>query len=779
MTKSHNKQIVFLSYGDLLIESGYKTRLLGELELAASLKEYQIFLFSFEKKSSYRQHQSQLSALHQELKKRGVRLFLWPRSSWYWPNLWQMFFTLKKIKFHRGLIHAQSVYATIIALIIKKIFPAKVIFDAHGLLVPEVRQSQFFSLQKIIAAPLENQCLASADYIITASFSLSDYFQKNQHLPSRQITPLPCLTKASSSKPLSSSAQKNLRRRLGLPSDQIIGVYLGGGQAWQPLAPVVSFVAQTKIHLLVITSEPEKISPQLHHLSSRQYTIINLPHAQVPQHLLAADLAFLFRPDSLVNHIAFPTKFAEYLMAGLPIVHNGQVSDLKKIISDHNLGWELPLSFSASQSNNIIQNFRRHRQQYQQNCRQYALSHLTWPVYRPTLQTIYRKLFNPKILYVVTSDFYGGAQKYVLDLASYFQQHNCLVDVAFGTNSTNNLFVQKLRAAQINYFSLWYLRRAINPFLDILAIFFLRSLFITRDYDIIHLNSSMSGFLGRLAAFGLKKKIFYTAHGWVFNEMLSAPWRWFYLQLEKLAVPLSTRIFCLSKLDYSQVKKYHLGPSHRFRLLPNSLDLKKTSRLAIQPISPSANNFFKHLTVWKQKKYYIVGTIANFFPAKNLFQLIPIAQQLNRLTKNRVRYVIVGFGPQQNRFQQLLRYHHLESLFLLTGQQANPLPWLAKFAVFVLPSTKEGFPFALLEAGVLGIPIVASPVGGVVDLIIDQKTGLLADPSDPAQFAAQIFSLLQNKSLSTSLANHLFQEIQAKYNQKNIFPQYHREYFSN
>ncbi|MFZ5392005.1 MAG: glycosyltransferase [Patescibacteria group bacterium] len=778
MINKTKQPIIFLSYGDLLTESGYKTRIFGEIKLASQLKKYRLYLFSFEKPSNFFANQSRLAALKLELKKYNVSLYIWPRSFWYFPNLWQIFSTLKKIKFKHGIIHAESVYATIIALVIKFFVKTKVIFDAHGLIGPEVQSQKLGFIKNLYAPRLENYCLQHSDYIVTASVSLQQYFL-NRKIPVNKISALPCLTDISRQKLLNSQEKAAYRRRLGLPAHKIIGVYLGGGQNWQPLSPVVDFISQTDIFLLVISSEPEKILPQLQTLKNHQYTLVNLPHDQVSSYLLAADLAFLFRNPNLLNRIAFPTKFGEYLVAGLPIVHNGQIDDVTKIIEENNLGWQLPLNFSRSQTAAIVRGFKKQSAAYQARCRDYAKINLLWENYQTTLGSIYQKLSQPKILYIVTSDFYGGAQKYVLDLASYFQSQKCLVDVAFGLGQSNSLFTKKLTSAKLNYFSLWYLQRSINPPLDVLAIFLLRYLFVSRDYDIIHLNSSMVGFIGRLAGIGLEKKIFYTAHGWVFNEKLPWPFRWLYFQLERLTVPLSQKIFCLSQHDYLQTKTLKLGPSQKFRLLPNSINLEQLEILRQQSPLPSDSQHIKTITKWQQKKFKIIGTVANFFPAKNLEQLIPISLKLGQLQRQQIRFIIIGDGPLKKRFQKKLIAHNLEHIFLLTGQLANPFPFLKYFDVFVLPSQKEGFPFAILEAGASNTPIVASPISGVTDLIQSENTGLLADPSDAAQFAAQISLLLNNHVLSKSLANNLFQEIQTKYNQKNILTKYYREYFSN
>ena len=131
-----------------------------------------------------------------------------------------------------------------------------------------------------------------------------------------------------------------------------------------------------------------------------------------------------------------------------------------------------------------------------------------------------------RILYVITQADGGGAQKYTLALAKHFNGA-----IAAG-NEAERLFIDAQRAG-LKTFELTHLKRNINLWHDVLAVWEIRKLIKSYNPDIVHLNSSKAGILGSFACIGTKAKMIFTAHGFVFNEPLSLPVKNFYLLWKK------------------------------------------------------------------------------------------------------------------------------------------------------------------------------------------------------------------------------------------------------
>jgi len=89
----------------------------------------------------------------------------------------------------------------------------------------------------------------------------------------------------------------------------------------------------------------------------------------------------------------------------------------------------------------------------------------------------------------------------------------------------------------------------------------------------------------------------------------------------------------------------------------------------------------------------------------------------------------------------------------------NAAKFLKSFDIFVLPSVKEGLPYVILEAGLAKLPVIASNVGGVSEIITDGENGLLVPPKNPEALAEAIKKLINDKATREKLAQNLHQKI--------------------
>jgi glycosyltransferase involved in cell wall biosynthesis len=146
-----------------------------------------------------------------------------------------------------------------------------------------------------------------------------------------------------------------------------------------------------------------------------------------------------------------------------------------------------------------------------------------------------------------------------------------------------------------------------------------------------------------------------------------------------------------------------------------------------------------------------VAAVANLYPTKGLDHLIVAMAEVRRMEPS-ARLLIIGEGPERPRLEALTRAHRLEDGITLAGKMPDPWNLLPGAKVFVLSSVKEGLPFVLLEAMAAGIPIVASRVGGIPEIVTDEHSALLVPPGDPPALARAICRLLQDGELGAALA---------------------------
>ncbi len=330
-----------------------------------------------------------------------------------------------------------------------------------------------------------------------------------------------------------------------------------------------------------------------------------------------------------------------------------------------------------------------------------------------------------KILYIITQADGGGAQQYVLTLAKHFGG-----TIAAG-NEAQELFISA-QNLQLTAYELKHLKRSINPWHDFWAIFEIKSLVKKLQPDIVHLNSTKAGFLGSIGAKLAGTKTVFTAHGFRFLEPMSQVSKAFYLAIEKLAGWFRDYIITVSNVDKTSALKYNLINPKKISTIHNG----------IPPIPFLAKDEARTQLNLPQN-VLVLATVANFYKTKGLDVLIDAVSLLPKEIKDKCIFVIFGDGAERRNLELKIRNYGLGQTILLKGKVNEPRLYLKAFDIFVLPSRKEGFPFAILEAMQAGLPIVATKVGGIPEAVND--AGILVEPENPAALATAITTSIRRR----------------------------------
>lgn len=362
-----------------------------------------------------------------------------------------------------------------------------------------------------------------------------------------------------------------------------------------------------------------------------------------------------------------------------------------------------------------------------------------------------------RILYVITKANFGGAQRYVYDLATTAQNKGFTVAVAHGAPGE---LVNRLATEHISTFPIKGLERDIHFFKDISTFFSLLNVLRTFKPDIVHLNSSKISGLGALAArlCGVKKIIF-TAHAWAFNEERPLYHKVVIAFLSWLTVILSTRTIVVSESMRKQIIR---GPLVRGKVLviqngthPYQLLEKKEARRALTALHPTLSISDLEHEVW-------VGTVAELHPVKGLTYAIKAIKILHGKYPT-LRYLILGDGQMREVLGKQITESGLEHTVFLLGHVKDAPLYGKAYDLFLLPSLSEAFGIALLEAGLAGLPVVATAVGGIPEIVENNETGVLVPPKNPDAIATAIDSLIANKPLRERLGNTLQSRVQKEF----------------
>ncbi len=356
-----------------------------------------------------------------------------------------------------------------------------------------------------------------------------------------------------------------------------------------------------------------------------------------------------------------------------------------------------------------------------------------------------------KVLYVITKSNWGGAQRYVYDLATQFHKDSWEVSVAGGGNG--ELF-KKLLEKKVRGIIVPALTRDISLVSDAAAFFMLWKIFRAEKPDIVHLNSSKAGFSGALAArLAGVKKIIFTAHGWPHNDVnLSLFVRKMAAVLSFLTVLFANRTIAVSEAVYRETPGGKLLRG-KVTVIKNGIPISfcLPQEDARQIVAGERAINIPH--IW-------VGTIAELHPNKGLRYAIEALALYNNSAKEKVALVVIGEGEEREKLITLINKLGLFDSVFLPGKRTNAAKLLAAFNIFLSSSLTEAFGYVLLEAGLAGLPVVATKVGGTPEIIENMKSGILVEPKNPEAIAEAIKFMIDNPEKRKGFSKNLKEKIE-------------------
>ena len=357
-------------------------------------------------------------------------------------------------------------------------------------------------------------------------------------------------------------------------------------------------------------------------------------------------------------------------------------------------------------------------------------------------------------------------------------------------NDANGLLFN-LEKENFKVFPLKFLKRSISPITDLRGIFEIRKLIKKQNPDIVFLCSSKAGILGSIAAslvpksYPLIPKIIYRIGGWTFND----PWpKWkkkLYLWLEKKTARFKDFIVNNSQLESEQARRLGIRPRKEIITIYNGIDVESLGFLTKEE---ARKEIFRGHTQNNQRESAhpegqnprvsaIIGTVANLYPAKGLEYLIEAANlifkslNLEPRTSN-IKFVIIGEGEERDKLECSVKKYNLEGKIILVGSVPDAWKYLKAFDVFVLPSVKEGFPWTVIEAMATRVPVVATRVGAIPEIIEDKKNGILIEPGNPQAIADAIKEFLNDKKLREDLSKEAQRRVSEKFTLDKMVAEY-------
>ena len=348
-----------------------------------------------------------------------------------------------------------------------------------------------------------------------------------------------------------------------------------------------------------------------------------------------------------------------------------------------------------------------------------------------------------RVLIVVTNADLAGAPIHVRDLALGILAKGFAVAVVFGENGPIR---STLAEAGIETYVISTMHSNQNLFEDLLSCLSLMR--ISRKFmpDIIHCHSSKAGLISRVVCLILNIPVIYTIHGWGFGDGRQK-WKSKIIYFtERLMVKFTTRYIAVSEVDrciglnelhISQEKiiTIHNGihlPSDELRVHPQEITLIMVARNDPQK---DYITFFKSLKTAIFERAYVIGR------GTDSPKFIALARQL-----------------AGDNFQKIL--------FL--GLREDVSKWLEKSSIFLLISNFEGLPISIIEAMSKGLPIIATDVGGVSEMVKEGCNGFLVSRGDYEAISQKISLLSADRNLSISMGNYSIEYFLSSFTSKSM-----------
>jgi glycosyltransferase involved in cell wall biosynthesis len=407
-------RVLFITDGNITYESGYRIRILSEIrELAAH--GVQVSVLSFLHIRLYAGEHSGGRQFCEVVKQIGGDAFLVPVfPDFRIPSLIRLVDWYRRIVLGRvlhssdyRLIHCHGHTATYVA-VDHSSHRLPVIFDMHGDVVDELElrasHRKYFPWMKKRIEGIEAENLRRSSVIISVSESLQNRWQMRNSASHPRTMIIPCAGNMQVYK-YDPDKRRELRLNWGINNDEPLLVYSGAAQPYQKLdqiTKIFSLLRQRRKNvrmLFLISNSNIGVLTQYikeNNFPEDSYFIESVSHNQVPGYLSAADLGFLIRDNLPLNRVASPTKFAEYLACGLPVVSSPYVDIVRDAIVRRGLGIVIDGSGTDSirSVDEFLGNVMKERQNWILKCSNDALANYSWSVFGQKLFELYNVLQN-------------------------------------------------------------------------------------------------------------------------------------------------------------------------------------------------------------------------------------------------------------------------------------------------------------------------------------------------------------------------------------------------
>ena len=338
------------------------------------------------------------------------------------------------------------------------------------------------------------------------------------------------------------------------------------------------------------------------------------------------------------------------------------------------------------------------------------------------------------VVYVIADSSMTGAPRHLLSLVSNLDPKDFSVSVILPQGPLAEAFNQQ----RINTFLVPMRSRS-----DMAAVNAIQKLLVKYDPDIVHAHGQRAGLLARLAVKGLPIKVVYTEHTWTKDFKLDNPLlHWVHLRSMRMLDKWTDATIAVSNAVADFLVSMNITKPDKIKVIYNGIDI-----VADRKDDDEAKLLEKYVILQKD---IVIGTVGSLNMQKDTVMLLRAMPRILKKLPN-AKLVIVGAGPLQKWLVGLTKKLRIDNSVIFTGMLPKVNAILKTFSIFVLCSRSESFGLSILEAMKAHVPVIATRVGGIPEIITSNRNGILVEPGDPKQLAIVIMKLLNDKKLQRKL----------------------------
>jgi glycosyltransferase involved in cell wall biosynthesis len=344
-----------------------------------------------------------------------------------------------------------------------------------------------------------------------------------------------------------------------------------------------------------------------------------------------------------------------------------------------------------------------------------------------------------RVLLVIKCLGYGGAERLLVDMVATADRRRFDCEVAYVLHEQDAL-VPAIRAGGTPVYSLGAARNT-----DLRWMAALRRLLVSGHYDVVHFHLPYAAALGQLVVASLPRTarpgVVYTEHTGSWDRAHFAN-----RVLLRASMGRGEQLVTVSQASYDTLPA---SLRKRATVVVHGVDLTQSDSLIARRAELRAL-VRSELAVEADELLFL--TVANLRPEKSYDVLLQAAKAIADQDLP-IRIAAVGRGPLRDVLHARHSELDLKDRFRFLGQRDDVLQLMAGSDAFVLASRHEGIPVALMEASSLGLPIVASRVGGIPQILEDEVDALLVPPGEPALLAQAMKRLASDVELRGRLGS--------------------------